>query len=167
MEAIGYGPDSEIIVESVNLAATDVHSGVQSEMRRNPNGLPVYSCERWLRLRFTSLSVQAALARFWISNLAPNPGWSMLMGTNMTYRKPTTSRSDIAVNPVPGVDPGSDLPNLYPAVTVNTVGIDDLLDGTIAQYSPWLVLQTIWTADNDDPFQADAFDFNFAWDEGQ
>lgn len=166
LEAVGYGPDSEIVTDHIQLAATDVHSGVQSVMKRNLNGTPAYSCERWLRLRFTSASVQALLVRFWIDNLAANPGWQLLMGATDTYRKPTASRSDIAVTPVPGSDPGPDTPNLHPLVE-GTTTLEDLLSGVVTQYSPWLVLQAVWSADNDDPFQSTELDFRFSWEESE
>ena len=162
LEAVGLGPDSEVVTSSIQIMATDQHSGTLSPLRRNLNGLPAYSCERWLRLRLTGGS--AHLVRFWIDNLAPNPGWQLLMGTSLTWRKPTTSRSEIAVALVPTEDPRVDAPNLYPLLS-GTTPLDDLLDGSSTQYTPWLVLQAVWTADDDTVFQFGDLDFRFAWEE--
>jgi hypothetical protein len=169
VEAIGPGPDSEVVAPwTIVLLAADVHSSTLTpRMKRSALGLPVYSYERWLRLRFTAPLVQAAVCRFWIENLDPNPGWSLRMGATTTYRKPLGGYpSDIAVQPVPTADPGPDHPNLLPALPSSTVSRDNDLNQVTTQYSPWLVLQARWEADNDDPFQDDPFVFKFAWDEG-
>jgi hypothetical protein len=164
MEAIGYGPDSETLAQSpINLIAVDRHSDIFAQLQRNADGTAVYSCERWLRLRFTGGSIAASAVRFWIPNLSPRPGWALYYGKSETYRKPTNVRSDIAIFPVPTADPGYDAPNLFPFAVSTSVELDTT--ATFTQYSPWLVLQTQWQADNDDTFQDTEWEFDFAWDE--
>lgn len=150
LEAIGYGPDSEIVqAGEINLLATDAHSNVISKLQRSPVGLPVHTCERWIRLRFTSRESVVGSIRFWIDNQSPNEGWTLFYGVVSDYSKPVTAKSVIAIYPVPSSDPGT--PNV--------------LDGFVDQYSPWIVLQAEWVGTADDSFQADTFNYVFGWDE--
>lgn len=155
LEAIGYGPDDEIEVtetSAINIIAHDAHTGVQATMLRDPNGAPSYSCERWLRLRVAAKLIVVTGIRFWIDNYDPNPGWQLRYGISGSYRKPTTSRSDIAINVVPTADPGEDQPNVDP--------------GPADGYSSWIVLQASWWGlDTAPALQATALNYRFAWSE--
>lgn len=154
MEAVGIGPASEVALETrVTMLSRDVHTGTVAPLQRDATGVPVYTYERWLRLRFTNDVVYATAIRFWIDNLSPSPGWSLRMGVSATYQQPVNSRSALAYQAIPISDPGEDSPNLSSVM--------------VHQYSPWLVLQASWSADDDDPFQLDPLDLNFAWSESQ
>jgi hypothetical protein len=156
LEAIGHGPDDEVEVPDtspIDLLSQDAHTGVQAKMHRDPTGLPVYSCERWLRLRVTAKLIVVADIRFWIDNYAPNPGWQLRYGISDVYRKPSGSRSDLAINVVPTVDPGEGLPNVDRGIVVTG-------------YSSWIVLQASWWGlDTPATLQGAALNYRFAWSE--
>lgn len=153
LEAIGYGPDDEIEVPAtgpVNILASDAHSGVSSKMSRDPMGAPVYSCERWLRLRVTAKLIVVSGIRFWIDNYDPNPGWQLRYGVTAAYRKPSSGRSDIAINIVPAVDPGEERPNVDA--------------GIVSGYSSWVVLQASWWGlETPANLQGPALNYRFGW----
>lgn len=151
LEAIGYGPDDESVASAINLLGLDAHSDIVATIRRDPTGRPVYSYERWLRMRFQQTEGSVGNIRFWIDNLAPGSGWSLLYGVTALYRKPVNTASVIAVEPVPTIDPGGAAANV--------------LRGFTSTYSPWIVLQACWSASGDAPMQIDALDYRFAWDE--
>lgn len=155
LEAIGYGPDDEVEVaesNAIDIMAGDAHTGAQLPMLRDPMGLPVYSCERWLRLRLTAKLLVISGVRFWIDNYDPNPGWLLRYGVTGIYRKPSSARSDIAVSPVLTSDPGEGSPNVD--------------SGVVSDYSSWVVLQACWSGLDTEPVQqAVALNYRFAWSE--
>lgn len=155
-ETVGPTTDSERLVENVYLAASDVSSAVPSFMRRNANGAPVYSCERWLRLRFSPPSTGIITAvRFWVPNYQPNDGWTVRFGLSSGYRAPVRARSDYARTVLPTVDPGADTPNL----------ITEPFTVTQIVFSDYLVLQATVTVDHAGPIQETPLSLKLAWSE--
>lgn len=121
-------------------------------LRAPSDGTAALSCERWLQVRFRPSYRRITRCRFWIEGYAPNPGWTVLYGLSDTYRKPSTSRSAIAVNELPAADPA--IPNLNPATIV----------GPLTSTSPFLVLQAEWLG-GPGFIQAVAPQITIAWDE--
>lgn len=148
LESIGPGPISELPVTLVALSADDTPSAVTSFLRRNADGSPVYSCERWLRLSFTAPVFQL---RVWADNYAPNPGWTVRYGIRSSYRAPAASRSDTAINLLPTVDPGAATPNFM------------LNSATLASFSPYLVLQATVLVNQGGSLQSPPLNLHFAW----
>lgn len=155
MEATGYGPDSETVTGKIDLLAVDMHSAnplsSKATLERLSNGAPSYTCERWVRLRFTPPFGAILKLRFWVDNYAPSDGWEVRYGTTSFYRKPSTSASDIATVIVPATDPG-----------VSNLG-DEILTGGQIQYSNWIVLQATWMGTAAHKIQADPLDWQFDW----
>lgn len=147
VESIGYGPDSERAVDQINLLAADQHSDMQSRMQLPSNGLSVYSCERWVRLQITSTLGAIRDVAFWVDNYNPNPGWELRYGVSSLWRKPNSAPSEIAYDLIPSAEP----------VIANVAG------GDITGYTPWVVLQAIWTDPVYTDIQPEALDFRFAW----
>lgn len=132
-------------VSLVLLGGDDVPSTVANVMRRNADGSPVYSCERWLRLAFDSPVTQL---RAWSDNYAPNPGWTVRYGIRSTYRAPSRSRSDTAIHLLPTADPGA--ANLM--LTTSSVGT-----------SAYLVLQATALVSQGSTLQASPLHLRFEW----
>lgn len=147
VESVGYGPDSERAVEQINLLATDQHSDVQSRLQFPGNGLFVYSCERWVRLQVASTLGAIRNVAFWVNNYSPNLGWQLRYGVSSTWRRPSSAPSSIAYDLVPTSEP----------TTAN------LAAGDVTDYTPWVVLQAVWTDPAYTEFEEDILDFRFAW----
>lgn len=103
-------------------------------LRAPSDGTEALSCERWLQMRFTPPFGAILNCRFWVPDYAPSPGWSMLWGVSDTYRNPSTSRSAIAVRPLPTTDPV--IGNLGPTIPGPAIG-----------FTLYLVLQASWRGD--------------------
>lgn len=154
-EAIGAAPDSERIVTGFSLVAVDRHSADRHPiyLARNSNGAPAYTCERWVRLRFTPPFGALANVRFWVDNYAPEDGWELLWGISDAYQKPSLDASTVAIHPVPTSDP----------VTSN-LALDIVTGGAVA-YSPWIVLQARWVGSVPGPIQSAPLNWRFGWSE--
>lgn len=154
-EAIGAAPDSERTVTGFSLVAADQHSSDRRPvyLSRLSNGAPSYSCERWIRLRFTPPFGALGNVRFWVDNYRPRGGWELLWGISDMYRKPSLDASMVAVDPIPTSDP-----------MTSNVDLDLVAGGEVA-YSPWIVLQARWLGSAPGPIQADPLNWRFAWAE--
>jgi hypothetical protein len=154
-EAIGVAPDSEKVVSSISLVAGDYHSTdtPATLIKRNSDGSPAFTCERWIRLRISPPFGAIANLRFWINNYAPNAGWQLYWGISNVYQKPNLNASRVAISPVPTVDP----------VTGN-LGMGFLTGGQV-QYSPWIVLQARWLGSSPGPIQSTPLNYRFDWSE--
>lgn len=155
VEAIGAAPDSERTVTGFSLVADDRHSTDlhPTYLARKSNGAPVYTCERWVRLRFTPPFGALANVRFWVDNYAPEDGWEVLWGISDAYQKPNLDASTVAVATVPSSDP----------VTSN---LDlDLVTGGEVAYTPWIVLQARWVGNAPGPIQSAPLNWRFEWSE--
>lgn len=157
LEAIGPAPASEHVVNTLNLLSKDEHSdsfyAPAAKLRRNSNGSVTYSCERWVRLRFSPPFGAVSNVRFWMPNYQPSTGWTVQWGTADTYRQPSRDRSSLATAAVPTADPGA-----------GNVGLD-LAMGDTTRYSDWIVIQAQWTGSSTGAIQADPLDFAFDWTE--
>lgn len=154
-EAIGYAPDSEKVISGFDVRASDQHSNDPhpAYLARLSSGAPVYTCERWVRLRFSPPFGALANVRFWIDNYAPDAGWELSWGTADNYQKPSLDQSSIAVFPIPTDDP-------------LTSNLDlDLVTGGQVSYSPWIVLQARWAGSSPGPIQSVPLNFKFGWSE--
>lgn len=156
-EAIGTAPDSERIVTDFSLLSDDEHSNTpyaaKAVLARKSDGSATYSCERWVRLRFSPPFGALVNIRFWVDNYDPADGWDLLWGTSPVYLKPTASASSVAVFQVPSTDP----------VTSN-IGMD-LITGGQVQYTPWIVLQARWMGSPPGQIQPSPFNWHFGWSE--
>lgn len=158
LEATGYVPPSEIAVTSVKLMGADAHSTKTAPLKRNSDGSPARSYERWIRLKFAPTFGKVSQLRFWASNLGLNDEWQLVYGIEPTYRKPTRSASPAAIALVPTSDPGESLPNIMQDT--------DRVLGPTTQYSYYLVLQATYTGkDIGSELEAVPLDLEFAWRE--
>lgn len=164
LEAIGYGPDSEISVSQTLILGVDIHSDRSQysdtqRIKKAPHGQVAFSMERWLRMHFVAGDVaQISLLRFWVPNLAPTSEWDLQMGVASDYRKPRRTQSDIAINAIPLDDPGAATPNVFP--------IEGQDGGSVNEYSPWIVLQALWFGGTNQAFQSTPLELHFAWEQG-
>lgn len=142
VERIGSAPSMDIATTVLNLQTTDDYSTPTSYLEhalpaRTDNG-PVYSMERWCRLRFSGDFGSVQQGRFWVAGWSNPPGWTVRWGTTLDFDTPTNSVSSYALSPLPTSDPGENSPNI--------MGSGSLL-GTETQYSFWVVLQAVATGD--------------------
>lgn len=157
LEAVGFAPDSERTIVNFDILADDEHTGTVYKQRtlmvRNSDGSPSFSCERWVRLRFSPPFGAITKLRFWVDNYDPNANWELRWGTSDEYQKPTTSASQIATHSVPTTDP--DMSNL---------GVD-MVTGGVVTYSPWIVLQATWLGSQPGTIQPTPLNWSFGWAE--
>lgn len=155
IEAVRLDQD-ERAVAAFTLPAADVHSDQISRLRQRPDRMPVRTFERWLRIRLVepaSATTTRTFANlhFWLPNYDPNNGWSLTVGTAVTYRAPTAQRSIFAQ-----FDPPVDEPGLPLAVT----------PGPGAWESDWIVSQATWSSDEGAyELQPTALRLELSWDE--
>lgn len=129
LEAIGDGSD-ELEITHTHLLADDRHSPAADDgFRAAPLTHDAYSCERWLRVRFTPPFETVMSLRFWMPTPIP-AGWNLRWGTADAFRRPTTTASSVATQPVPTIDPGA-----------GNCGGEQKLTGDDVRYSDWIVLQ--------------------------
>lgn len=117
---------------------------------RNPNGMPVNSYERWVRLRIPPPSGRISDLRVWIPDAALGPDWTVLAGTTDAYRQPTAANSHVAFDTAPDAAPGLELP-----VTEDRFG----------HTSDWLVLQAQWTPESIVTFAPPPLHLHLSWQE--
>lgn len=155
LEAVGFGPSSELVTSRIDLLAIDEHSTsvFARNLIRNSNNSPSVSCERWLRVRFEPPFTAITNMRLWVNNYSPGNGWAINFGTTTVYREPSTSLSDIAYAPIPSSDPG-----------ISNLGFD-LLTGGQVQHTPWIVLQAVYTGNTPGRIQVSDLNFEFDWTE--
>lgn len=121
-------------------------------LRGPSDGTLAYSCERWLSFRFIAPFTAVTALRFWIDNLNLAPGWTLLYGLSDTYRNPATSRSAIAVHPLPITDPG--IGNMPPVIGGTSDPFTD---------SAYLVLQASWEPGGASVIQYDGIRMKLGW----
>lgn len=132
------GTGSSDIEQFVHIIATDDHSpqsayGYADGAMNDTNTGTLYTCERWIRVRFSPDFNAVSKFRFFAPNLTDlPPGWTVNFGTSSTFQTPVSTASSIATTPVPTSDPGRAAPN---------AGGTARLAGTGTQFSDWIVLQ--------------------------
>lgn len=163
VEAIGPGPRSEYHVSSVNLYSIDAHSGTSAgnALLKNSDNTTPYSCERWVRIRFSPPFGAISNLRFWVDNYDPVDGWEINWGLALAYNTPRVgTKSQIAISPLPLSDPGVDNPNLtIDEAETLAVGVGSTL------FTDWIVLQASWKGGVFGAIQPAPLDLRFAWRE--
>ena len=160
LETVGAVP-REQIATTVHIVAIDNFSPddptvLPYALRPNLDGSPVYSMERWMRLRFNQPFGSVRAFRFWIDTFVMPYGWHVAWGVSSIYQIPSNAPSVIATNTLFEYhDPGEAHPNVGDAVR---------LYGTQTQYTPWIVLQTHVTGDAIEHV-VPTFNYHFAWRE--
>lgn len=161
VEAVGPGPSSEYHVSTVDLYSVDAHSGTStgSYLLKNSDDSTPYSCERWVRIRFSPPYGTISNIRFWVDNYAPIAGWEINWGTALTYNTPRVgSRSQIAMSPLPQTDPGGSNIAINDRETL-AVGFGSTI------FTDWIVLQAAWKGAVYGAIQPAPLNLTFAWRE--
>lgn len=153
LEAVGVGPRSELAVRAPRLLGNDAHS-LSSQAKPTSldiSGVPVFTFERWLRLRFSPPFGQVSKFRFWVTEMDLPDDWTLNFGTSPDYSTPVQTSSRYAYRAVPTIDPGQDASNVE-VVQVVPRGV---------QYTHWIVLQAILLSAPTDI----TVTFDFTWTE--
>lgn len=155
LESTGKGPAKELAVTSPKLLGNDAHSysSIAKPVRLNADRSPVYTCERWVRMRFSPPFGRVGQFRLWSPTMTLPEGWDVRFGTSLSYRTPSQSPSVYAYTSIPTVDPGVGTPNVVGLTTRNSDGV---------QYSPWIVFQAILTGPDVDVSEQ-TLSFDFGW----
>lgn len=150
LESIGNDQDT-VATRHVNLLGLDRHGDRTAPLRARGNGLPIYSCERWVQLRMVTTATISACT-IWLPNYDPESHWDLRIGTTSTYRAPVASPSDIA--------------HLEPATAEPGLPIS-LVQDQFGWTSEYLVLQATWNTDNHPAthIQPAPIEFSFSWTE--
>lgn len=148
-EATGFAGD-ELTVTEVRLSGRDQHSVAPAPLTRDTaSNIPVYSCERWLRLRLVTFGY-IDLIQLTAPNYAPAEDWAVFIGTSAIYRQPSTGPSTLTDQELPLAAPG-----------LNLTATRDSFGWT----SEWIVLQAVWQPAADAPLalQPDPVTLHFDW----
>lgn len=141
IETIGAaGTDSRIVNQYLALYATDKHGADDPrdyilDPLDTASTTPIYTCERWFRVRFQYPFDYVDGLRLWsVTNTSDLlPGWTVKWGTTDTYATPTTGASSVATSSLPLSDPGSSSRNLMDSGPVTGLSSD--------YFSKWVVIQ--------------------------
>lgn len=137
VQRIGGAPTVDVACPYLNLHGDDTYVDGPSSYLQYPvyprsDGAPTYSMERWVRLRFQQPFGAVRAFRFWVPGWVEPEGWTVRWGASTAFDIPKLSLSSYALYPLPTTDPGPGNPN---------IGGEDYLEGTVTQYSNWVVVQ--------------------------
>lgn len=143
VERIASAATTDQPVSFLNIHGADTYSTIQRSYVDSPvvgrtDGAPVFSMERYVRLRFTPPFDRVRAFRFWVPDWVDPTGWTIKWGVAPAFSTPSNSESAWATATLPSADPGQLAPNIGGEVAV---------DGSATRYSDWIVLQAQATGD--------------------